>query len=74
MSDTAGYLDAHEHMAMLAIEGTDRQEPPEFFEALVAKVEQDGGNVALLLALAIALADERALRGESPEAPTMQRA
>ncbi|MBA2768583.1 MAG: hypothetical protein H0U35_05535 [Sporichthyaceae bacterium] len=55
------HIDAHERLALLAIEATDRQDP-DVLEEIVDKAD----NVALLLQLAIAHAEDRALRGEAP--------
>ena len=65
MSETDDYFAAHERLALLAIEATDRGSNPE----VLAEIVEKAPDKALLLALAIAHAEDRALRGEAPGPP-----
>ena len=70
MSDIDEYIQMHEHMADIAIKATDRPETaPGVMLELVAKLQESGGDFALLLHCAIVKAEDRALRGEVPDAP-----
>lgn len=57
------YIDVHERLALVAIEATDRG--ADGIPVLREVVEQ-ADDLALLLSLAIAHAEDRALRGEVP--------
>lgn len=62
------YFAAHEHLAMLAVEASDRGADPTV-PVVMEEIVNRADDVALLLTLAIAQAEERALRGEAPGRP-----
>lgn len=64
-AEAAEYFAAHEHLALLAIEASDKGSDPD----IMAEIVERAPDTALLLTLAIALAEDRALRGDAPEGP-----
>jgi hypothetical protein len=60
-------VDAHERLAMIAIEASDRCGGEG--HGVIREVVERADSAPLLLELAIALAEERALRGEAPVGP-----
>ena len=62
------YVDAHEQLAMLAVEATDTGNAADVL-AVINRIVDRAPDKAVLLALAIACAEDRALRGEAPGRP-----
>jgi len=68
MNEIDDYLAEHEHLALLAVETTDRWPDPTV-PVVMEEIVNRAPDVALLLTLAIVQAEERALRGEAPDGP-----
>lgn len=68
-AEVEGYFAVHERLAVLAVEATDRSGDPDVPD-VVAEIVAKAPDTALLLSLAIAYAEDRALRGEAPGPPT----
>ena len=68
MTDIHGYIAAHERLAVLAVEASDRNG-----DDVMAQIVDRADDVTLLLSLAIAFAEERAQRHTVRDAEIVQR-